>query len=223
MVGGLFTRQEVSANLRKIQFLRWTSSPLMRVFKMVSSVRLLQAASVAVSRKLAVAVPGCYEPHLQAIRQAWFPEESSLAHEEHGVSKRIIRRQFIFNGLLPVVALTALTFNVLGSAIWILLLWLPLAWWASVRFHRNWRWFVSEEGLRLAWGVFNQKQALLQWYKVQAVSIRQSPFFRRVGLANLTLHTAAGAVSVPFIPVEKAKAVRDFVLFKVETDRRKWM
>ncbi len=222
IVSGLFTRQEVSANLRKIQLVRWSSSPLMRLFNMVA-VRMPQAASVQVSRKLAVSLPGCYEPQLDAVREAYFPEEKTLEHEEHGVDKRIIRRQFFLTGILPVALLMLVTRSLLGSSIWIWTLWLPAAFWLSVKFYQNWHWFVSEEGIRATWGVVNRTSVLLQWYKVQAVTIRQSIFLRRVGLAHIVLYTAAGAVSVPYIPMVKAQAVRDFVLYKIETDERAWM
>jgi putative membrane protein len=222
MESGLFTRQEVSANLRKIQYLRWSSSPLMRWFNMVS-VRLQQAASVQVSRKLSVAVPGCYEAQVDVLRADYFPNEKALPMEEHGVNKRIVTRQFLATGVFPVVVLLLLTHSWTVGLYWWWLLWLPLSLWLSIQHHRTWQWFVNEEGLRAAWGVVNRKNVLLQWYKVQAVSIRQSYFFRRAKLAHLILHTAAGTVQIPYIPLEKAKAVRDFLLYKVETDRRKWM
>jgi putative membrane protein len=222
IVSGLFTRQEVSANLRKIQFVRWSSSPLMRLFDMMA-VQLPQAASVQVSRKLSVSLPGCYEPQLDAVREAYFPEEKQLEHEEHGVDKRIIRRQFFLTGILPVAALMLVTRSLLGNSIWIWALWLPVAFWLSVQYYQRWHWYVSEEGIRAAWGVVNQTSVLLQWYKVQGVALRQSIFLRRVGLAHIVLYTAAGAVSVPYIPLAKAQAVRDFVLYKIETDGRAWM
>lgn len=222
MESGLFTRQEVSAQLRKIQFLRWSSSPLMRWFNMVS-VRLQQAASVQVSRKLSVALPGCYEAQVDVLRAAYFPREKEYPIEQHGVNKRIIRRQFMVTGVFPVLVLLLLTYSWSDGLSWWWLLWLPISGWLSIRHHRTWHWFVNDEGMRAEWGVINRKNVLLQWYKVQAVSIRQSYFFRRTKLAHLILHTAAGTVQIPYIPVEKAKAVRDFVLYKVEIDQRKWM
>lgn len=222
IVSGLFTRQEVSANLRKIQFVRWSSSPIMRLFDMMA-VQLPQAASVQVSRKLAVSLPGCYEPQLDAVREAYFPGEKQLEHEKHGVDKRIIRRQFFLTGILPVAALMFVTRSLLGSSIWVWAMWLPGALWLSVKFYQSWRWYVSEEGVSASWGVVTRTSVLLQWYKVQAVTIRQSIFLRRLGLAHIVLYTAAGAVTVPYIPMAKAQAVRDFVLYKIETDGRGWM
>lgn len=222
IVSGLFTRQEVSANLQKIQFVRWSSSPLMRLFNMMA-VRMPQAASIQVGRKLSVGLPGCYETQLDAIREAYFPDEKILATEEHGVDKRIVRRQFFIQGLFPVFILMLLSYSWLGNSIWIWLLWLPLAWWLSIKYFKNWRWYVSEAGLTTHSGVVNRKSFLLQWYKVQAVTIRQSIFLKKAGLAHLILSTAAGSIRVPYIPVAKARAVQNFVLYKIETDKRAWM
>jgi putative membrane protein len=222
MISGLFTRHEVSANLQKIQYLRWSSSPVKRYFGMYS-LRLNQAASTEISAKQAVAVPGCYEPGLEAARQAYFPTESSLVFEEHGVDKRLIRRQFIVWGIFPTAIALQVFHHWMGSGAFFSLLWLPFAWRLCVSYHQRWRWYVSEEGIRTSWGVFNRHTALLQWHKVQAMTIRQGYFMRGSRLANLTLYTAAGALNVPYIPLEKAQSVQDFVLYKVESDQRKWM
>jgi len=222
MVSGLFTRIEISANLNKIQFLRWSSSPLKRLFGMMS-VQLLQAASVKVGRKLAVNIPGCYRQHLAAIRDSYFPEEKNQDFEVHLVHPRIIRRQIILQGLLPVGLLMLFTHSWLGSSIWICALWLFPALWLSIRYHRNWRWHISEDGLRTAWGVVNRRGVLLQWHKVEAVTLRQSWFQRRYGLSSVVFFTAAGAVKVPYIPLEKVEAIMNFVLYKIEIDEREWM
>ncbi|HFA52024.1 MAG TPA: hypothetical protein ENJ95_23655 [Bacteroidetes bacterium] len=222
MESGLFTRQEVSANLQKIQYVRWDSSPLKRVFKMVA-VRLPQAASIQVTRKLSANVPGCYHEHLSAIRQAYFPKEKEYAETAHGINWRIMFRMFLKQGVVPVALLMLVSYSWLGNGIWVWLLWLPAALWLAYLFYKNWHWYVSEEGIRTSWGVVSQHAILLQWYKVQAVSIRQNYFMKRRGLAHLVLFTAAGAVKVPYVRVEKAREVQDFVLYKVEVDGRSWM
>ncbi|MEZ4934281.1 MAG: PH domain-containing protein [Saprospiraceae bacterium] len=94
---------------------------------------------------------------------------------------------------------------------------------AGRRYHQTWHWHVSGEGIRTSWGVVNRHNILLQWYKVQSVTVSQNYFLKRRGLSNLTLFTAAGSVQVPYIPVEKAREVQDFVLYIVETDTRNWM
>ncbi|MCC6724286.1 MAG: PH domain-containing protein [Saprospiraceae bacterium] len=219
---GLFTRQEVSAVLTKIQYVLWSSSPLMRLFNMMK-VRMPQAASVDVTGKLAVGLPGCYAPQLEAVRAAYFPEENAQNWEPHGVDGIATFWRFLRIGLLPTAVLILITRSWLQNGAFIWLLWLPIALWLANRYRRSWQWEVSDEGLRAQWGTFNRTAVLLQWHKVQAVSVRKAIFTKRATLARLTLYTAAGDISVPYIPFEKAQAVQDFVLFKVESGDRAWM
>lgn len=222
IVSGLFTRQEVSAVLNKIQFVQWESSPMLRWFGMMK-VRLPQAASVEVRGKLMVGLPGCYEPQLAAVRAAYFPEENDQTWEAHGVDRFLAWIRFLKIGPLPALLLVYFTWSWMGKWALLWLAWLALAAWLSSRYQRTWRWEVSDEGLRAASGAMNRKVVLLQWHKVQGVSLRRGFFSDKSKLARLTLYTAAGAVSVPFIPVEKALAVQNFVLYKVERDSREWM
>jgi putative membrane protein len=219
---GLFTRQEVSAVLTKIQYVLWSSSLLMRLFGMMK-VRMPQAASVEVTGKLAVGLPGCYAPQLAAVRAAYFPTENDLQWEPHGVDVMAAFWRFLKIGPLPALLLLYLTWEWMGNTAFLWLLWLPAAAWMANRYRRSWRWEVSDEGLRAQWGSLNSTAVLLQWHKVQAVSVRKAIFTKRAKLARLTLYTAAGAVSVPYIPIEKAQAVQDYVLYKVESGNEAWM
>jgi len=222
IVSGLFTRQEVSAILTKIQYVQWSNSPLMRLFNMVK-VRMPQAASVQVTGKLSVGLPGCYEPQLTAVRAAYFPEEKDLAWETHGIAPFNIWLRFLVLGPLPAIILVGITRSWMGSWSLVWLAWLLVAALLAWRWQRTWHWHVSEQGLLAQWGVLQRKSVLLQWHKVQSVSTRRGFFSKADGLAQLTFHTAAGAVQVPYIPMPKAAAVQDFVLYKVEDDEREWM
>ncbi len=222
IVSGLFTRQEVSAVLTKIQYVRWSASPLMRWLKMVK-VRMPQASSVVVSGKLAVGLPGCYEPQLAAVRAAYLPEENDLSWEPHGIAPFNIWLRFLKLGPLPAFIMIMVTRSWMGNWSLVFLAWLLVAAWLAYRWQRTWRWEVSEEGIRAAWGVWQRNSVLLQWHKIQCVSARRGFFSQETGLAGLTFYTAAGAVQIPYIKVPKAAAVQDFTMYKIETDRREWM
>ncbi len=219
---GLFTRQEVSAVLTKIQYVTWSSSPLMRLFGIIK-VRMPQASNVEVKGKLSVGLPGCYAKQLAAVRSAYFPEENEQRWELNGVDGMAAFWRFLKIGPLPVLILLYFSWDWMGNSALYLLLWLPLAAWLSRRYQQAWQWEVSDEGLRAQWGSFNNTSVLLQWHKVQAVSVRRAIFSKRAKLARLTLYTAAGTVSVPYIPIEKAQAVQDFALYKVESGDGAWM
>ncbi len=222
IVSGLFTRQEVSAILTKIQYVEWSSSPLMRLFNMVK-VRLPQAASVEVTGKLSVGLPGCYQPQLSAVRAAYFPEENDQVWESHGIAGFNIWLRFLVLGPLPAIILVGITKSWMGNWSYVWLAWLVVAALLAWQWQRTWRWHVSEQGLRAEWGVLQRKSVLLQWHKVQSVSTHWGFFSSPTGRSKLTFFTAAGAVDIPYISVAMAAAVQDFVLFKVETDEREWM
>ena len=59
--------------------------------------------------------------------------------------------------------------------------------------------------------------------KVQRVTVSQSPFQRRRGLATLRLHLAGGAVRIPFVPREDADRLADYILYCAESDQRAWL
>lgn len=219
---GLFTKNEQSGNLQKIQLIRWTVSPIKKYFGMFA-VSLRQAASMVVTRRNSIFIPGCYKPHLNSIRQTYWPEEELLDFEEHKISKLICWRQVLYMGILPAVGLTIFNFfdNGFSALGWLSII--PIVYGLSLLYHKNWRYLISEEGIRTQSGIFTMRYNLLQWYKVQAVDIRQSIYQRRKDVAHLTLYTAAGSVRIPYIELDKARAIHDFVLYKVEIDKRKWM
>jgi putative membrane protein len=95
-------------------------------------------------------------------------------------------------------------------------------WWAN-QFYKTWIYEVSEEGLRTNSGVITRTHVLLQWYKIQGVRIRQGLYQQRKDVADLIFYTAAGSVLIPYVELEKAKMLRDFVIFKAEIDGREWM
>jgi len=222
VVSGLFTEQERNAALNKIQLVQWQDNPLYRWFKMYA-IRLKQASSAVVANRQAINIPGAYAQQVQVVRDAYFPVNDPALFTEHGIDSSIIGRRLIYQGILPALGLILLTFSPLGlKALWWLLL-IPVVWQASRIYHRNWLVALHPDGCQLKHGIWNMSYIVLQWYKIQAVELRQSPYQRRHGLANLYLYTAAGAVSIPYLPLAKAVALKDYVLLQVETDRRGWM
>lgn len=219
---GLFNKKENSANLDKIQLLTWHSNPLKRIFKLFT-LRMSQAASKAVSRKNAINIPGIYTPELEMVQQVWFPAQLHLDWGTHHISKLITWRKILYQGIVPSLILISIFWSHWGyySFSWLLLIGY-VYWWAN-RFYKTWIYEVSEEGLRTNSGVITRSHVLIQWYKIQGVRIRQGLYQQRKDVADLIFYTAAGSVSIPYIELEKAKMLRDFVIFKTEIDNRKWM
>lgn len=95
-------------------------------------------------------------------------------------------------------------------------------WWATRRHVRTHRWSLGAEVTTSSRVVSASTQQLLV-RKANAVRVTQSLFERRRGLGRVHVATAAGTVTIGMIPIEEAWALRDAVLYSVETDDRSWM
>ena len=213
---GLFAKREQSASLRKIQFIRWGAHPIQRWLGMYS-LRLYQAAGYNLAKQKTIQVPGCYQPQLEAVHTAYFPGSEEGSWEWHSPSVHFFRRRFLFLGILPAIAgfaLGLITRNY--HFLPVFLAWGPAAYFWQRQIFRTFNIGLHPGGLQLQEGFFTRETTYLRWEKTQGVSIVQSPYQQNHQIATLDLHTASGDISLPYLPLEKARLIRDFVLFKVE-------
>ena len=223
VISGLFTRREASANINKIQLIRWQDSILKRIFN-IFQLGLFQASSAAVNIRQSINIPGCYAYHINTVRATYFPEEESSPYSTHQISPLIIGRRVLYLGGIP--ALAFLINAILQSSIFLgilALLWPLGIYWTSRIFHKNWKFHISEEGILTEHGIIGTQFTLLKWYKVQAVKTRQTIYQAKKQVADLYFYTAAGTVKIPYVPLDKAQEITNYVLYKVEVDKRSWM
>ncbi len=95
-------------------------------------------------------------------------------------------------------------------------------WWATRRHVVTHRWSLGPE-LVTSSNVIAASTEQLLLRKTNAVRVTQTRFERRRQLGSVEAVTAAGAITIGMIPIDEAQAVRDVILFGVETDHRSWM
>ncbi len=218
---GLFNRKENSANINKIQFIRWTTNPLKSIFKLFN-IQLLQAASNSVSVKQSMLIPGCYVHHIEAVRSVYFPKSDEQS-TQHRVHFRIMIRSMISFGFIP-TAIYLFTRSEIGLSQGIYSLsWLVIAGILSYIQYRKWTYEVNANGILIKKGLFGTSYTLLKWYKIQSIALRASIFQKRRGLTDFYLYTAAGTVRIPYIEEEKALELKNYVLYKIEDSVQSWM
>lgn len=153
-------------------------------------------------------------------------DEASLALLPRGrfaaVSAHWLRVPLLAIGGLPALAGTPLLVAAFGPLGFLGLAWPPavaaFAWLAW----RRWGYAYNGEALAIRSGILGYNIETCLFRKVQAVAVRRSPLQRRKGLATLQVQLASGAASVPFIPHERACALRDMLLYKAEASTRAW-
>lgn len=213
---GLFTRREQAAYLPKIQFLRWSSNPLQRLWGMYN-LRFYQAAGHELRGKQTLQVPGCYPHQIATVKAAYFPESDQGQWDWYRPHRWYFRQRLFILGLLPLMGLilkTSLDF----SWFWLVitLLWLPAtAWWQWNLLLRK-QYGLSEEGLWVKSGFFTQSQILLLWSNVQGLEVQQTLIEKHYEIADLTFYTASGEVEIESLPLSMINSLRDYVLAKIE-------
>lgn len=219
---GLLTIREVLIPGRKLQFVQVHANLLQRLFGLYR-MSFAQAVPEMTPGQREVMVPGMYRSQRDLILERVFPGESRELTCQGGVDSRYRNFLWLWFGLVPALPGVWL----LGQqSPWLALAapcWLVLAWVGTDRFTLGWRWHIGPDLLLLRRGWLARTWVLLPVYKIQSVALFQSPWQRRFGLHTLVLHTAAGDERIPWLCGEDARRLRDWCLYRAESDRRPWM
>jgi len=101
--------------------------------------------------------------------------------------------------------------------------WAAWSIYSSVMLHRQMCLIVmpSELLFRSGWRV--QLSRRIELRKLQRVTLRANWFMRKKGVSNVVLLTAAGPLTLPYVPSFQAKELRDKALFEIESTQVPWM
>ncbi len=222
---GLFNRKEVAAMDHKIQMIQWSQNPLQRLLGLHDLV-FKQASSVEMDLNKSIKVVGCYDHHLDIVKDHYFDAGSFEGLLSWKIHKKYIIRRVSYFGVIPAVAACAIAFF-WTSSFWMLYvlapIWLVWLWYSSLRRFKKYRLFFNEKILGLKEGRFIDDQTVMRVIKVQNIKLIQTLYQRRHDLADVQLYTASGSIKIPYLPLAKAKTLRDYILYKVETSSLRWM
>lgn len=223
IIRGLFNREEISINKNKVQIISWSENPIRRMFKLYT-LQVEQASSDEASKlQSKIKVPGSYMEQITRVVTTVFPAEYFRDEPKIGVSKDLKYRLFFFLGVLPTLTLAVPLYFYAGWECLYTLLILPAVWYMTALYYRKRSFELNEELLRNNSGIFGYTHHLMQIHKVQAVRIQQSWYQRRKSLATVQLFTAAGHLTIPFIPLNIAHELENYMLYRAESDDREWM
>ena len=92
---------------------------------------------------------------------------------------------------------------------------------AWVRWRRQ-GYLHDDDGLASRSGFVGRKVDAFLFRKAQSVDVTQSPLQIRKDLATLHVRLACGQVVVPYLDLGEACRLRDYMLYRVESSRRRW-
>jgi len=222
LVKGLLNREEISINKNKIQIVSWGDNPVRRIFKMWT-ITLEQASSDdAAKLKSKIKVPGSYQQQIDKVIESVFPKITEYAFSQHKSSRLLMFRLLIFVSIIPFLLSLVSFYWIEWEILWFLIWPILTVPYIYVYFKKR-SFEISTEVFKNNKGVFGNQFEITQVHKIQAVQLTQSWYQRRKQLANVELFTAAGSLKVPFLQLDKALAIENYVLYRVETDKREWM
>lgn len=223
IVSGLFTKKQISAKDHKIQYISWADNPLKRLLGLYD-VYLKQASSSEVRDTKSISIPGCDSKNVERIKSYYVSPEEWKDLKNFKISGKYVYVRVLYFGILPamiVVSLLLFTdykFYGLLTAIWPLLVYLAF----RVN-HKKWNFAINNELIYIRNGIFGNYFKALRLFKIQSIALRQSIYQRKHRLATIIIYTASGNINIPYVHLDLAQDICNFVLFKIESDKRKWM
>jgi putative membrane protein len=225
MESGLFNRREQVVRNQKIQIIRWVSNPIRDIFSIVQ-LRFFQASSAVGSSKTSITVPGVPRNLMSEILTYYLGKKgvSLLGGTGYTVDKSYFTRRFIYLVFVPCLGFLVLIW-LTGFVSWlvVMLLWFLVGGYFQYHLQKKWRYDLDNSGVMTISGVLERVHRVLLLQKVQGVQIKQSPYQYRHGLSTIILHSASGDIKIPYIKMEMALRIKNYVLYKVESSRQKWM
>lgn len=220
---GLINRKEQFAPFKKIQIFRWSISPLRRLLGLYN-IRIKQASSNEVGRNQAIQIPGALDTDVDRFLVKLFPTADKEARRYFFIHEKFLYRMFLFLAVGPAVLFSGIYFFIDDIKLWILAIgWLIIATLSIARYFNRYTIRLGESYLQLDRGIINDYSDRIFIHKMQGMRIHQTPYQVRNALASITLYTAAGDLTIPYLTLADAKQMSNYLLYKVESSKRAWM
>ncbi|HEV3484649.1 MAG TPA: PH domain-containing protein, partial [Vicinamibacterales bacterium] len=213
---GLLTRVTATIPMRRIQTLTVQRAPLYRLVGR-AALRVDTAGGHTeqqVQAQRQWLAPIVEESALQELVRVVLPVADPARTAWQGVHaaafRRVLRRSLVMATLVSCALVALLEW-------WTLALWIALCGWAIVAsrgYVASLEWTITDEAIGFRSGWVWRYLTVAPLAKAQAVSLRQSPFDRRYGMATLLVDTAGGhdaphRIEIPFLPYDTAFALRE--------------
>jgi len=220
---GLFTKRQITIKDNKIQVFKWEDN-LLRKLPSIFNMQIKQAASAAVRRKKSsIFLAGIPASRIHYFLDTFYRDTPYKIEHFTPISTWWLIRRMVVLTILSLLALSAVWYFPFHPIFFVLGGILLYSYISSYCYFRKKRFGLNDEVIHIKGGHFGDENELVPTYKIQGIQVTQSPFQRRKNLASVVIFTAAGNLSIPYIPREIALQLRDYILAIIETDQRTWM
>ena len=217
---GLLSTTSVASSLPRVQQIETTQGVVERLFELnTTTLRNIGDADIR--------VPGCTEDQVEKLRELGLDGSEGVSILDRKVSPLAVFKA-TRNATFIFIPITIGLFFVVAWWPLLVLLLIPWVWFDTRRRTRLRRWGLSDDAIadRREFVGCATEESLLR--KINSVTVTQSLFERKRGLATIEIRLAgralsSGSISIGMIPLGEANAVRDRALYVAETDTRAFM
>jgi putative membrane protein len=223
IIGGLFNRIEQVVVRRKIQMIVLDTNPIRRLLRL-QRVRFFQASGDSLKLNESILVPGCSQSEADALLEEY--ADPGLLRD--AIFKKVqpvyAVRYFLITLVVPLMAITGIAIWRFGiGGFWLLSMIPVLAFIAWLHYQRL-EYALTTEFLIVRKGIFHRTYSVLRLYKIQSIDLFRGFYeLRRGDLGSIIVHSAARRLAIPFLKLDEANQIFNYLTKKVETDRRHWI
>ncbi len=224
MNSGLIAKNTFNVPFGKIQYFKWESNPL-RALIGFYTLRIKQAGTEVINDRKLISIPGIKARSLVSVLDRQYPNRKAFPYQSFQVDKLLFIQLAIWVGLVPSLVFTAVNFWLL-EMLWLypfILIYLGATVFFSFRYFQTYRVKVNPDFTLVKRGYIFPTTLLIPNYKLQNICLKQSIFQKRRGVASLQLYSAAGGESIVHLRQEEAYELYNYLLFCIESSKRKWM
>lgn len=219
---GLLHSQQQYIGARKIQYILWRANWIRRKLGLqIFHVKTVGESEI--KKKQKIHLPVTRQEHLAKLAGYYQPDLPSLSSEAAAIKIDYVYRKILFVGLpVTILAVGTAWFWWGWNAAW-LSTWLVYYMIEKFIYRRNFHVWANDTAVEVSRGVWGRERLVLNWDKLQLVTIEQGIYQRRKKLANLLLRTASGDVVIPYITEAEARVLADYGAMRVEEAQKNWM
>lgn len=219
---GLLHSKQQFIGSNKIQYIQWSANWIRRKLGMYMF-HVKTTGEEDLKNKQRIQVPVTRFEFLKTLSAYYQPELPSAESDINSIQKVYAFRKTLLIGFPVTIVITTALYFAIDWWCLLFLLWLAYFHIKNVIYRRNFSYWVNEDALEIASGVWGRKRLILNWHKMQVVSISQGIYQRSHRLADLIIHTASGDVTIPYISLQEAQILSDYAAYKAESSQKRWM
>lgn len=222
--GGIIAKQNDALALYRVQVIRFSQPIVGRLLTLWTlNFKQVKGTEVEQKAKKHMLVPSMSRQEITALMPA-ISEAGSASRELPTHYNPIHFGWFWRRALLPLIVPAVNTigmgFNPMTELMWVI----GFAFTAGLYLrYRQWGYIFNGDTCWIHTGVLGQSWHLISLIKVQHVTITQTKGQRKRGVANLELGLASGTQTIPYMPVEDARAIAERALAITANDPHNWI